>query len=111
MASDEWINKFMGLGELLARVPAVQQAGAPREGEDSASTLAHALADIDGEFRAYVDEHLPRLLAATTPGEAEEALWDVRESLRHVAYHLVDSPYLRTLVTDRLDEALEEEAR
>lgn len=62
--------------------------------------LSHALADIEEECRAFVNEYMPRLMEAASPDELDEVLTDLLGGLRHLAYHLKDSPYLRIVLAD-----------
>jgi hypothetical protein len=79
-------------------VRGVHEAGAAENGEPPEVTLAHALADIEQECRAFVDEYLPHLINATSADGLDDALTEIREGLRHLAYHLKDSPYLREVL-------------
>ena len=100
MGSDPaaWAERYLQLTEKLSNVRGVHAAGAAESGEPPEATLAHALADIEEECRAFVDEYLPRLLDATSPDDLVGALTDIRDGLRHLVYHLNDSPYLRDIL-------------
>jgi hypothetical protein len=95
---EAWGEKHKRLVELLRNSTDVRSAGSARPGEPAEATLAHALADIDEECRAFVNAYLPRVMRATDPDELDEALADLREGLRHLVYHLNDSPYLRVIL-------------
>jgi hypothetical protein len=89
-----WAQEVRELTARLKNVPAVQTRRPASEGEHPAATLAHALVDIEEECRAYVQHHLPRLRAASTQDEIETALIEIREAVRHIAYHIKDAAYL-----------------
>jgi hypothetical protein len=101
---EAWGEKHARLVELLATSPGVRAAGTARRDEPAEAMLAHALADIDEECRAFANEHLPRVMNATNPDELDEALTDLREGLGHLVYHVHDSPYLHQI----LDWAVED---
>jgi|SRR6266851_2284477 len=84
----------------LADAPAVKKFSTAEW--DEANTLVHSLADLEESFDKYVNELLPRLLAADVAGPAlEEVLSDITEELRHVVYHLQDPKFFRHLVDTR----------
>jgi hypothetical protein len=103
----------MGKVHRLTRTLSVIPGLGPEGGEttdDVVAALVHAITDIEDECRAFIDQHLPRLLAAD-PGEAEDALWDLRFGLQHLAYHLADPPFLREEVAHALRIAEENDQR
>lgn len=95
---EAWSEKLAKLVEVLANSRGVRAAGAARKDEPAEATLAHALADIDEECRTFANEYLPRVMNATNPDELDDALADLREGLRHLVYHVNDSPYLRMIL-------------
>jgi hypothetical protein len=96
--SPAWAEKVAELTEKLSNVRAVRVAGAAREDEPPEATLAHALADIEEECLAFRSEYLSRVINATSTDELDDALADLKDGLRHLVYHLKDSPYLRAVL-------------
>jgi hypothetical protein len=68
----------------------------PSISQEQAEALVHALVDIANSMNKLYGEILPRLLSE--PGASADVLadriWDIREELRHVDYHLHDSGVL-----------------
>jgi hypothetical protein len=93
--ADAQVEKVAELSETLSNVGGVRVAGEAAKGEPPEASLAYALVEIEEECRAYVDEYLPRLITARSPDEMVDALTEIREGLRHLTYHVKDSPYLR----------------
>ena len=48
---------------------------------------------MEGAFRTFLDRDLPRLIDADLPEATYDALTRIREELRHVFYHLLDSEF------------------
>lgn len=66
----------------------IKRAG--RNQEDS-EAWAHALVDIQNSYEIIFNKLLPEVLARTESSRNErEILWDIREELRHIEYHLND---------------------
>ena len=62
--------------------------------------LAHVLSDIEGSCRSVVSDLLPAALNASGEAELLDALWALREELRHIYHHVRESGFLRLYVTD-----------
>jgi hypothetical protein len=81
------------LGDRLAGCPMVAQYGAEEPG-----ALLLAVSDLEGSFRVFLDEQLPKLADPTVQGEQlEDLLMDIREEFRHVLYHLHDPEFFRVV--------------
>jgi hypothetical protein len=53
--------------------------------------------DLEDSYRAYLDEELPRLLQEDlSDDELLDALWEIAEGMRHIAYHLYEPEFFRT---------------
>ncbi|MBY0578933.1 MAG: hypothetical protein K2P57_07805 [Burkholderiales bacterium] len=66
----------------------IKRAG--RSQEDSEAWV-HALIDIQNSYEVIFNKLLPEVLVRTESSRNErEILWDIREELRHVEYHLND---------------------
>ena len=64
--------------------------------ERQGSTLAHSFSDLEGSFRKFLLELLPRLTAADSDeSEIERILLDIGEEFRHILYHIRDPRYYR----------------
>ena len=94
LESADYGAQLKGLAERLSRVPQVRRLDTPEHIE--AEALAHALLDLNESFRAYTNEHLPRLLSASEDAHnTYEVLLDIGEELRHITYHLKDAGFFR----------------
>jgi hypothetical protein len=81
------------LGDRLSACPMVAQYGAEEPG-----ALLLAFSDLEGSFRVFLDEQLPKLADPTVQGEAlEDLLMDIREEFRHILYHLHDPEFFRVV--------------
>jgi hypothetical protein len=84
------------LAERLAKCPEVTRFDTGQEKE--ASTLAHAFADLEESFRAFLDDQLPRLAQGNLPpSEMCDLLLDIGEEFRHILYHIQDPKFYRYL--------------
>lgn len=92
---DEWAAKFAELTAKLATASSVQKAGRAEPDIPAEETLAHALADIEEECRRFTNEYLPSVMNAASQQELDDALAELYMGLRHLVYHVRDSPYLR----------------
>lgn len=75
--------------------------------EKQAWTIAHDLLDLAESFRAYLDEHLPKLMDDNLSGDGlNNVLLDIGEEFRHIIYHVENSEfyaYLRNGPSIQLD--------
>lgn len=64
-----------------------------KHGQSDAEAIVHALTDIAESVDTVYRELLPKLLATLDRPhpEFQDALWDIREEFRHVAYHMEDA--------------------
>jgi len=89
------LRKSQALTEKLATASSVQRAGRAAQDEPAEVTLAHSLADIEQECQAFTTEYLPRVMNAASLEELDDALTELYMGVRHLIYHVRDSPYLR----------------
>jgi hypothetical protein len=63
-----------------------------------AEAAAHALVDISQSMDQIYDVLIPALLSPslTAAADIKDRIWDLREELRHVDYHVHDSGLLDT---------------
>jgi hypothetical protein len=75
------------LAERLAKLPEVTRFD---EGDHSeAGALADSLSNLEGSFREFLDEILPKL--ATSEGEElYDQVLETAENFRHVLYHILE---------------------
>jgi hypothetical protein len=92
---DEWAAKLAELSAKLATATSVQKAGRAQPDEPAEATLAHALVDIEEECQRFTNEYLPSVMNAASPQDLDDALAELHMGLRHLVYHVRDSPYLR----------------
>jgi hypothetical protein len=93
----EKVSKISFLTEKLSHARGLDVAGEATK-DPAEAVLAYSFVEIEGECRAFTDEYLPSLMNATSTTELEDALNELLIGLRHLGYHLKDSPYLRQQV-------------
>jgi hypothetical protein len=77
------------LAERLSRCSEVTRYDAGEHNE--AWALASSFADLEGSFRALLDEQLPKLVQGNLPpAETYDLLLDIGEEFRHVLYHIFE---------------------
>jgi hypothetical protein len=84
------------LAQALAELPELENQTSPSDAEPASYTLARALIDIAESARSLAEAHIPAMTGAA-PLELRELLHEAREELRHIVYHVRDTPYLRTI--------------
>jgi hypothetical protein len=88
------IEKWKPLIERLSRLSEIS-----RRGGGEAEALVHALSDLEGSYRAYLNEELPRLLQEDISDDGLlDALWEIGEGMRHIAYHFYEPEFFRAYV-------------
>jgi hypothetical protein len=92
----------MALARRLESCPPIQTYD--HDDHKEAWVLAHALMDLETSFRAYLEEHLPKLLAADYPEAVCDALIEIRDGLRHAFYHLQDPEFFEFDDLNRIDK-------
>jgi len=72
------------------------------QGDHSESdALAHAILDMETEFSALSLEVFPKLLEADiSPERADEIVWEIRDRLRHIVYHIRDCRSFQQILTE-----------
>lgn len=86
-------NQIDGLRQRLA-----DSAMVSRYGQEEPGTLVHAFSDLEGSFRKFLDEQLPKLVDSSVQGEQlEDLLLDIQQEFRHILYHLHDPQFFRVL--------------
>lgn len=65
-------------------------------GQPEGPAIADALGDLETVFRKYLDELLPRVIAAPTCDALEDALADMRLEFQEVVWHLWYPKFFRT---------------
>jgi hypothetical protein len=78
--------RVIELERRLAQCESLNQFDDPDQRESGA--ISHALGDLEDVFRKYLDQSLPRVLAATTCDELEAVLFDIRLDFQEVVWHL-----------------------
>jgi hypothetical protein len=93
------------LAERLSRCSEVTRYDAGKHKE--AWALAGSFADLEGSFRALLDEQLPKLAQGNlSPSETYDLLLDIGEEFRHVLYHILEQQkFYKYLVPDRTEIA------
>jgi hypothetical protein len=75
------------LAERLGKLPEVTRFN---EGEhNEAQALADSFLDLEGSFREFLDEILPKL-ASSEGEELYDLLLETAESFRHILYHILE---------------------
>ncbi len=82
------------LTERLMQCESIRQLHDDPE-DPEAAAVADALGDFEKVFRKYLEELLPRVLAASTCEALEDALTDVRLEFQEVVWHMWYPKYFR----------------
>lgn len=83
------IEQVVALEKTLSRLTTVTRLDTPDHRESDA--LAHAINDLDDSFLTLSQTLFPRLKSEGLDSKAvQDILWDIREELRHVVYHIRD---------------------
>lgn len=81
------VEDVKGLAERLAKCPEVSRFD---DGEHKeAWALAATFADIEGEFREFLDEQLPKL-AQSEGEELSGLLFEIGVAFQHVLHHIIE---------------------
>ena len=87
-------ERFVRLIEILSRCSDVAKYDKP--GETQAETLAHALLDLEGSFRRFIDTRLPALIRnELSEQQVCDHLQEICDDFRHILYHMDDPQFLR----------------
>jgi hypothetical protein len=93
----EKAEKLSKLAAKLAECPAVTKYDAA--GEKEAWTMAHAFIDLEGSFKSFLNDQLPKLLNDDlTPQEIHDLLLDIGDEFRHILYHINDPQFYKQLL-------------
>ena len=92
----DWGERYRQLSDRLAQVPAVARFDSG-DGEE-ASTLAHALLDIEKTCREISQDLLPRVFNPSASNDIiADTLLELGEAFRHFLYHVRDPRFYRYL--------------
>lgn len=95
MSADFGVN-LRNIAEVLASCEQVTRLDTADEKE--AWTLAHDFLDLEGSFRIFLQEQLPRLKSGNLGlDEISDLLLDIGEEFRHIVYHIRNSRYYHYL--------------
>ncbi|HEX2552759.1 MAG TPA: hypothetical protein VHL98_03600 [Microvirga sp.] len=90
------VQSVLDLGKRLEEVAAVRRYDGVEHEE--AWAIAHGLADIEGSFLKVYRDMIPKLLAADGEQAMTDALLEIGEEFRHIAYHLRDMRFFAGMV-------------
>ena len=92
MVQKNFSEKYTKLANILSKFTFITKYD---EGEDKeAWTLSHAFIDLEGSFRKFSDELLPKLFSKDlSEKEFHDTLIEIGEEFRHILYHVKDSKY------------------
>ena len=100
MANQEPVNPFTknrvitsveDVKRLATRLAKCQNVSRFNEGEHNEGwALADTFADIEGEFREFLDESLPKLMEAKDE-ELSGLLFEIGVAFQHILYHIVEN--------------------
>jgi hypothetical protein len=93
------VGEWEALAKKLSKCPEVTRYDTGEEKE--AWTLAHAFADLEESFHAFLEVQLPKLVKGNLqPSEMHDLLLDIGEELRHILYHIQDPKFYRYLTPE-----------
>lgn len=63
---------------------------------EKAEAIVHALIDIEESLDTIYNTTLPKLLDdnSLSPSDFQDLMWDIREQMRHIDYHIQDAELL-----------------
>jgi len=100
MKESNFGKRYKQLGDRLSKLSEVTKHDKGEHKE--AWTLAHSFLDLEGAFRKFLDEYLPRLENShLSDEEVNDLLLDIGEDFRHIIYHLNDPEFFRYLGTKK----------
>jgi hypothetical protein len=85
------------LSDALARFKLLEGVEGRSDEEPVEWETAYAIWEIVRSLRKIDCELIPSILSASAREEAEQALHEIREELRHVLYHIEDSAYISVI--------------
>ena len=92
MSEKEFVGKYTLLANVLSKCKKVTRYDSEEEKE--AWTLAHAFLDLDGSFKKFSNDLLPKLFNENlSEEEIFDLLLDIGEEFRHILYHIQDSKF------------------
>ncbi|MFN2615896.1 MAG: hypothetical protein ABR581_02095 [Thermoleophilaceae bacterium] len=83
---------------LAATLSYIDRQDTPHDDEPASWTLAQALEHVE-ESCIEFQKHLAALVASSDDESMETALVELREDLRHILWHIRDTPYFADLTT------------
>jgi hypothetical protein len=83
------VLKIKQLNEVLSRSAQVTRFNS--DGFVEADAVANAIVDLEKTFKVLSEKLFPQLLdLQKEPAVVDEILWEIRDNLRHVVYHIRD---------------------
>ena len=68
---------------------------------DEPDSIANAILDLEATFGVLTKEVFPKLLEPTADVTSlEEVLWEIRDNLRHIVYHIRDCKSFKDALDD-----------
>lgn len=96
----EYIEKLKIITQNLEKCERVTKHSTKKENQ--ADTLANALIDIEDALNR-INERIPKLyLEDLTNDEVDDLILELGEELRHILYHINDTPVYDYLKTDNV---------
>lgn len=100
MKESNFGKRYKQLGERLSKLSRITKYDKGEHKE--AWTLAHSFLDLEGSFKKFLDEYLPKLEnSRLSDEEVGDLLLDIGEDFRHIIYHLNDPEFFRYLGTKK----------
>jgi len=82
-------DRYVSLVKKLSESSTLRKLDRPNE--RGAETFAHALLDMSESFKKVESELLPKIERAEHDSEIEDAIFQIREEVRHILYHVKDA--------------------
>lgn len=66
--------------------------------------VAYDLSEIEESIFDILNKHIPVITSSQSPELVGQALFDIRENLRHILYHIVSSKYFSLICVPNSEE-------
>lgn len=92
-------KRISSISDMLRKCAAVTRHDS--SGHSEADAIAHAVLDMESTFVFLKNEVFPKLSSGALSGDdAVEVLWEIRDQLRHIVYHIRDCKSFEDVLTE-----------
>ncbi len=93
------LGKGDDINKLASKLSRSDKVNSFDDDDKECGILAHSLSDLEGAFSAFLDIHLPKLMAENIDAEEiEDILFDIGQDFNHILYHIKTPRYFRHML-------------